>query len=195
MANNNLTNIEERIKVITAMANKAGERHESLKQQDPNQYYRIVNKKRYIENLTNQVKTGSATGNCLRENMAVFALALQRILIGTEPATEAKYFHYQYGDERRGKEYTGNHMAVMVKINNIWYVRCHSNNVETQRELNGWFEDRCLFQIKGDPAYLPITKTTKGFNIEFNGVENLIPFKINPYFNHNQIVLTARNEW
>ena len=191
----NITNMEERIKVVKKQANEAEGRNYALKQQDANQYYKISNKKEYIKSIINQLKTGVATGNCLRENMALFAFTLQGIMKGNERATEAKYIHWEYGDERRGAEYTGNHMAVMVKINNVWYIRSHANYVEEQRELNGYFTDRRLFKIKGNPSYLPITKTEKGFQVSFNGVENLTPFKLNHYFAHNRIVLTARNEW
>ena len=191
----NITNMEERIKALKDHCEQAEARHATLKEQDPNQYYNISNKKEYIKRITNQIKTGVATGNCLRENMALFAFTLQRIMKGNEQATEAKYIHYEYGDERRGAEYTGNHMAVMVKINNVWYIRSHANNVQEQRELNGYFEDRHLFKIKGNPYYLPITKTEQGFQVSFNGVESLKPFELNPYFNHNKIVLNARNEW
>ena len=201
MANNknnnksNITNMEERIKRVKKQANEAEARHATLKQQDPNQYYNISNKKQYIKHITNQIKTGVATGNCLSENMALFAFTLQRIMRGNDEATEAKYIHYEYGDERRGAEYTGHHMAVMVKINNVWYIRSHANHVEEQRELNGYFQDRRLFKIKGNPYYLPITKTEQGLNVSFTGLANLTPFKLNPYFYHNKIVLTARNEW
>ena len=191
----NITNMEERIKVVKKQANEAPLRNAALKQQDPNQYYKISNKKEYIESIINQIKTGVATGNCLRENLATFAFTIQGIMNGKDRATEAKYIHWEYGDERRGAEYTGNHMAVMVKINNVWYIRSHANNVQEQRELNGYFEDRPLFKIKGNPSYLQETKTEKGFQVSFTGLANLKPFKLNPYFNHNKIVLTARNEW
>ena len=187
--------IEERIKVVKKQANEAPLRNATLKQQDPNQYYKISNKKEYIEGMELQIKTGVARGNCLRENLATFAFTLQGIMNGKDRATEAKFIHWEYGDPRRGAEYTGNHMALMVKINNVWYIRSHANNVQEQRELNGYFTDRRLFKIKGNPSYLPLTKTEKGFQVSFNGVENLTPFKLNHYFAHNRIVLTARNEW
>jgi len=197
MANNNHTIIEERIKAFMESVKGSGARNEFLNKEDPNQYYRIVNKKKYIKNITHQIKTGEANGNCMKENLYL----LGDIIVGiktqnkTETATEAKYFHYQYGDERNGKEYIGNHMAVMVKINNVWYVRCHSNCIEQQRELNGWFQDRRHFKLIGKPSYLPYSMEGNQITLHLDGVEKFIPFKINPYFNHNKIVLTARNEW
>ena len=197
MANNNLTNIEERIKAFMETVKDEKARNWNWQAEDPNQYYRIVNKKQYIKNITNQIKTGEANGNCMKENLYLLTKIIVAIKTQnkTETATEAKYFHYQYGDERNGKEYIGNHMAVMVKINNVWYVRSHANCIEEQRELNSYFTDRCHFKLIANPSYLPYNMEGNKISLYFDDVKNLIPFKINPYFNHNKIVLTARNEW
>ncbi len=47
----NITNMEERIKVVKKQANEAEGRNYALKQQDANQYHKISNKKEYIKSI------------------------------------------------------------------------------------------------------------------------------------------------
>ena len=187
-----------RIARIQKQADETELRDFLLKQEDPLQYFKIHNKTEYVSKLIEQVRTGQSKGTCKSENFALFATTLQRILKeknGKELATDAKFVHIKFFMRHEEKEDPSNHFFVLVKINNLWYVRDYSNNIQTQQEFVGWLRDHPTY-VRGTYAcsHLPVIK--KGDqHICHNRKENYRPINLDLYCDHNQIVLTLRGLW
>jgi len=100
------------------------------------------------------------------------------------------YIHYNYINPFQA-EREGNHFALLVKINNIWYVRDHSNNVQEQRILQEYFSDRSNFKM-GKSSVLPLKKDGRKLAVHYRGVENMNPLDLTLYVRHNIIVMASR---
>ena len=93
---------------------------------------------------------------------------------------------------------TQHHIYVLLKINNVWYVRDKSNCVDCQMELNNWVLRRiqagampCEFyevpwKLLEDDGKSVTTSYDRG---------NLKAFDYSKYHKHNRIVLRMRGEW
>jgi hypothetical protein len=169
-----------------------------LKYEDPLQYFKIPNKTEYVNKLIEQVRTGQSKGTCMSENFRLFAITLQRILTennGKELATDAKFVRIRFYMRYEEKEDPSVHFFVLVKINNLWYVRDYSNNIQTQQELCSWLRDHHAY-ARGLYAcsHLPFKKKGDGLLCN-NDDENYRPLNLNLYTIHNRIVLNMRGLW
>ena len=186
------TNAHARVTTIYRQLGDEGRRNKWYIHEDPIQYFKITNKKKYVDDLVQQAKDGKARGTCLRENLVLFASTFQDILEGDEKwnATDAKFIHYNYINPNQPKA-EGNHFMMIVKINNIWYVRDHSNNVNEQRLLHGYLSDRSAFKM-GTTSYLPIQTDGRKSSVHYRGVERMKPLDLTLYIRHNIIVMASR---
>jgi len=169
--------------------------HKQLQALDPNQYYIETDPEKNLKGLTDQINTGVCKGTGKLEN-----LLHNTDLNYKRPELEPKLFVMVFNNPQRGEDNRSLVYFNLVKINNVYYYRDHSNHMKQQWELNNKFTNvdpdyiRPLYVIDITPEYViedNIQTASFNNNVEVEGEH----ISLQPYFNHNKIVLHARREW
>jgi len=171
------------------------EKHKQLQAADPNQYYIETNPEEHLKQLTKQINTGVCKGTGKMENF------LHNTDINYKrPELEPKLFVMVFNNPQRGQDSRSRVYFNIVKINNVYYYRDHSNHMKQQWELNNRFNEfdpdytRPLYVIDISPKVeWEGTQITATYNDELENEGKHT--SLQPYFNHNKIVLNARREW
>ncbi len=174
------------------------ETHKQLQADDPNQYYIETDPEEHLKQMTKQINTGVGEGTGKLENF------FHNTDIQYEhPELEPKLFVMVFNNPQRGEDNRSRVYFNLVKINNVYYYRDHSNYMKQQWELNNRFNDfndeytRPLYVIDLSGSAVTYvwdgSQLTASYNnyLEDEGEH----ISLQPYFNHNKIVLEARREW
>ena len=189
------TTTDYRINAIYRQANDSEKRNKRYQEEDPLQYYRITDKNAYIKKLKNQVRTGKATGNCKRDHLLAYSKLLMGMMDNNNGLEDIKFLYFEYNNPNAGDYHKGHHYTILVKINNIWYVRDDTNYIQEQRNLYEYFNDRdSMNLLKFKEKIILVTKNEgKNFQIDFDEYRER-DFPIMTYCYHNIIVKNLRGE-
>lgn len=188
-----------RINAIKKQANDSERRNEKYKKEDRNQYYRITDKEAYIKQLIHQVKTGKATGDCKKDHLFAYSKLLADKMSGDTALEDIKLLYYEYHNPNAGENHWAVHYTILVKINNIWYVRDDTNYIQEQRCLYEYFSDReCMDLLTFKEKFMIVSKYEEvngKINMEVKYVEGKDKnFPIMTYCYHNMIVKNMRGD-